>query len=143
MRRRADRPWQRDRLPTLRLVRPVAREAVVSKLPKRVKVGPFRYSVAVGGVEWDQARLASNDPDLVGHADHATLTIAMRPGLVPGAEREVLLHEILHACSNAAGQPLECMSHEEAEENAVRVLAPPLLGVLRDNPAVIAYLTGS
>lgn len=106
------------------------------RLPASVKVGPFDYSVVVGGKAWDEARLKENDADLIGHHSPSTLTISMQPGLVAGAQREVMLHEVMHACFNAVGQPLK----DDDEEDAVRALACGLLAVLRDNPPLVAYL---
>ena len=102
-------------------------------LPKRVKVGPFTYEVKLGGPEF------AEDTRLLGHCDHRKLEIALLPGLADDATVEVLLHEILHACFNAVGQPLEFV-HKDAEEKAVVALAPILLQVLRANPAVLEYL---
>lgn len=106
------------------------------KPPATVKVGPFDYRIIIGGKDWDDARLRENDADLIGHHNPGTLTVSMAPGLVVGAQREVLLHELLHACFNAAGQPVS----DGSEEDAVRTLAPTVLALLRDNPAVVTYL---
>lgn len=105
-------------------------------MPAKVKVGPFTYQVKVGGRAWDEARIRESDASLIGHHAADTLTIAMQPGLAVGAAREVLLHEVMHACFNAAGQPIS----DDHEEDAVRTLAPTVLAALRDNPQLAAYL---
>lgn len=48
------------------------------------------------------------------------------------------MHELLHCCFNAAGQPMPA----GPEEDAVRALAPTLLAALRANPELVAYLLG-
>lgn len=105
-------------------------------MPESVKVGPFRYQLVVGGPDWDVARIREKTTDLVGHCAHKSLVISTHPELVHDALCEVLVHEVLHACSNAIGQPLDT----DDEEKAVAGLAPVLLGVLRENPALVAFL---
>ncbi len=112
--------------------------------PSKVKVGIFVYSVQVGGPDWKAAvkKKPSAGGRLAGHTDNLSLTISVRPGLAPGAEREVVVHELLHACVNVAGQPIESMRRKcGLEENAVSVIAPTLLGVIRENPPLLRYLT--
>lgn len=107
-------------------------------VPATLDVGPFRYAVVVGGPAYDRHRAEHGEPDLMGRAQHHTLEVAIRPGLAAGAEREVLVHELLHCCFNAAGQPMPA----GPEEDAVRALAPTLLAALRANPELVAYLLG-
>lgn len=115
-------------------------EAVRPPLPEFVQIGPFRYTIHVGGDGWTRARLEELHPQLTGHASHVRLEIAITDGLAHDAFCEVLIHEILHGCYNVAGQPLDSMSSNDHDENAVRTLAPSLLMVLRDNPDLVAFL---
>ena len=98
--------------------------------PKVIHIGPFDFHV----------RLASDDEmdDRGGDMKADKLRIRVGDWHVPGAMREVLLHEILHASYYAAGIRELDEAHEEGE---VRVLAPVLLAILRHNPELIAYLT--
>lgn len=63
--------------------------------------------------------------------------IALRPGLVPDKEREVVVHETLHACCAAAALGLDV----DTEERLVSNLAGPVLDLIRSNPALLTYLT--
>lgn len=51
-------------------------------------------------------------------------------------EQDTLLHEVLHGILRQQGR-----EWTEAEEQYVTALAPGLLGVLHDNPKLVAYLT--
>ena len=54
------------------------------------------------------------------------------PGMSEAKTREVLLHEILHACWELAGIP------SKYEEDIVNRISPYLLDVLQDNPDLLA-----
>ncbi len=73
-----------------------------------------------------------------GETDSVALTIRVDPDMPSSAYAETLLHETLHAVWHQAGlQRLEV-----DEEDLITALAPTLLAVLRDNPALVATLTG-
>lgn len=64
-------------------------------------------------------------------------TIAIEP--LPEAanmEREIMLHEVLHACLNSTSLQ---MTYKQ-EELFVQILSPRLLSTLRDNPRLVEYL---
>lgn len=110
--------------------------------PSEISVGPYVYTVSVGGQEWD--RQAAEEAQegtgyLYGRCDHPVSSIVLRDGLSAAVTAETLLHEIMHACVYLAGQPLNA----KAEEAAISSLAPTLLHVLRENPRLVAYLTGA
>lgn len=107
------------------------------KAPRRLKVGPFRYRLRIGGRGFDRHRAEEGSHDLQGRCENEALLIAVKGGLALGVEREVVLHEVLHTCMYAAGLPLS----GDDEETAVRAITTWLLGVLRENPAFVAYLT--
>jgi hypothetical protein len=56
-----------------------------------------------------------------------------------GAQREILLHEILHALLATSGVASEM--GEKREEGLVRALSPWLLDLLQRNPRLVSYLT--
>lgn len=73
-----------------------------------------------------------------GHYVEDARKIVVRPGLPADKEREVLLHEVLHAVVTAANLGWE---DDSDEERIVRSMTGPLLDVLRRNPALVKYLT--
>lgn len=75
-----------------------------------------------------------------GACDRELQIIAIRGGgaLTEDKARETLLHEVLHAVIGTAR--IEPFGDHEAEEQVVGQLAPHLLAVLRDNPALVAAL---
>lgn len=106
-----------------------------------MKVGPFVYTITTA----TEAALKEVDAKgLMGHCDHVSLIISLREDLALGAMQEVLVHEILHACYNAVGQPLNTMGKDmdpdDIDEFAVTTLSPILLQVLRANPTLLVYL---
>lgn len=97
-------------------------------LPKEVVIGPYSYDVTV-----------DKGLDLLGETqNHDSTIVVRRPGQSPDCERDTMLHEVLHATLFVSGlsHPLE----HDKEEELVRTLTPWLLAVLRDNPALMAYL---
>ena len=71
-----------------------------------------------------------------GHFVTDSRRIVFAPGLVPNKEREVLLHETLHAIIDVALLEWE----GAAEEAVVKAITGPLLNLIRQNKAFIAYL---
>jgi len=72
----------------------------------------------------------------VGLSDDATGTISLHPGQSPWAERDTVLHELMHSVLRSQGRPYD----EAQEELYVGALATGLLGALRANPAAARYL---
>jgi hypothetical protein len=111
------------------------------KRPTKVLVGGLVYRV-----KYDEASLkaakARELEDLNGHCANDQLLITVDGSMAEPNVREILLHEILHACHWAAGAPLTLMKEDDPEEGLVRVLSPRLMGVLRNNPDVLEYLLG-
>jgi hypothetical protein len=58
--------------------------------------------------------------------------IQLKSSMSKSAERNTLLHEVLHAI---------LQEYELDSEELVRAVTPALLGLLRDNPALVDYLT--
>lgn len=74
---------------------------------------------------------------LYGMGDKSQQLIQLRPGMAPGFARQILIHEIVHQLFDDSGLELET----QAEEQICLSLQAPLLGVLQDNPELVAWLT--
>lgn len=103
------------------------------KPPRRIKVGHIEFTVTVGETEVDRI---VDDDDADGCMSEKHALIAIRP-LPEPRTRTVLVHELLHGCIAASGLVLD----DEVEERFVAAATGPLLAALRDNKALIAYLT--
>lgn len=106
-------------------------------LPDKVKVGPLTYDVSDDSLNHVLAEHDSQSR-LDGRCHHAKQQIVLDPSLAAGQRRATLLHEVTHAALSVSGIRLE----DDEEERIVRALEMPLLGVLRDNPVLVAYLVG-
>ncbi len=100
----------------------------------KIKIGPIKYDV-----EWVKD-LTSHDEerrevDLNGHILMDKCLIKVNSDLPHQRARITLLHEVLHGILFNADWP-------EHDERLISVLATGLVGVLRENPDLIAYLTG-
>jgi hypothetical protein len=93
-----------------------------------VQVGPFTYDVKV----------TRRMPDeLLGQTDKANHRITLHPDQGALSLRAVMLHEVIHAACNV----LDLDSGDgQVEERVATALAPTLLGVLRANPGLVAWL---
>lgn len=106
------------------------------KLPASVKVGNYTFTVhAVPGHEMDKRQAAGQ---FSGYAQ----TIDLRTDMGDANLRDALLHEVLHGVLYAHGlaRVLE-LDADGHEEKLVSALTPVILGVLRDNPALVKFLT--
>lgn len=97
------------------------------KPPASVRLGPHRWTIRRGAID--------ADGELYGRTLERELTILLAP-TVPSQERDTLLHELLHACWAQTGLDFE----DDEQERVVGALAPWLLGALRDNPRLVAFL---
>ena len=70
--------------------------------------------------------------DAQGHCDYLSLRISVREGLAPSEERSTVLHEALHCISHAMGLHFS--------ESKIERLETGLYALIRDNPALVAYL---
>jgi len=59
-------------------------------------------------------------------------------GMPIEVERPVVLHEVLHAMFKGQGQ-----NDYRSDENLIEAIAHGMVQILRDNPALVAYLTAS
>ena len=106
-----------------------------SSMPKKIQIGPFVYSVKCD----DAAKTVLNSDH--GETDGARLEIRINPDSADLVQREVLLHESLHAIAAVAG--LDHELGEELEEKIVRRIAPVLFDALLRNPKLVDYLLGT
>ncbi len=68
--------------------------------------------------------------------NHTEQKITLDEAITPERRRVSLLHELLHCCTE-----LTHVTDGATEEATVTALAPALVQVLRENPALVAYLT--
>lgn len=108
------------------------------KIPKKIKVGPFDFSITSDKKSFDNYGLKVKDLEAVGYTDDQQLNIHIAPGLSPGAEREVCLHETFHAMYYLMG--LDLALGPDKEELIVNAFGVAMLQVIRDNPGLIEYL---
>ncbi|RWP84752.1 MAG: hypothetical protein EOR11_20035 [Mesorhizobium sp.] len=101
--------------------------------PTSVKIGPFTWTIK----SWDVR--ASNNTGAYGLCDKTTQTILIEDGMTLQWEQHIVLHEMLHACYCVAGLR-ELRGADDQEEAHVALLAFSLIGVLQDNPEMVAYL---
>ena len=99
-------------------------------LPKRVKFGPTNWDLVV---KQDIEPLGRTQGDL-------TLIQVRTIGQSPAGFRDTVLHEMLHAVFASAAMTFTFGISDEDEERMVRSLTPWLLGFIRDNPKVVAFL---
>ena len=108
----------------------------MAKLPKMVKVGPYKYSIVT---DRTKCRNASKKKDkyLWGETSPVYQTIYLNPDQGADSKADTLLHELLHAVWYHQGM----REHKiESEEQIVATLAPGILDVLRRNPKIVEYL---
>lgn len=113
-------------------------------MPSLLRIGSKRYTVARDDAACDQvAGDLGFSVDGASNAAHAM--IVLREGRPHDSDAETLLHEILHQCFRASGcWPDDIKpgrSGVTVEEQLVAALTGPLLGVLRDNPALVSFVT--
>jgi hypothetical protein len=117
---------------------------VSAPLPRRLVIGHLAYTVARDQRAIDRKSLEQGG-ELAGYSWDCDQTILLAEKLGPDTEAETLLHEVLHQCLATAGIRLDedaAAGVKELEERAVRSLAGALLGTLRRNPKLVAYLVG-
>ena len=96
-----------------------------STRPAAVKIIGKTYSVRyVSGKPLEDDELGEFDPD--------TQKISVKTGQPLEQEQDTVLHELVHAISHETDISMT--------ERQVRPLATTLLGMLKDNPALVSYL---
>lgn len=118
-------------------------EHVTRVPPARLRIGHLTFDVSVDQAYLDAKALQSGVSSLAGRSEWSNqrITLAGDMGTVYAAD--TLLHEVLHQCLRAANvRPDEDAEAglKDVEERAVGAMAGVLVGVLRDNPELVAYL---
>lgn len=123
--------------------------------PRYVRVGALTYRVITDVAEIrkvsDQADIAA-DSEWSAFSDHDRLLIGINPNNPADVQRRDLLHEAVHCCLRLAGiwpnSYADVVAKADGqhggytvEEFVVSAASAPLLGVLRDNPHLAAWLT--
>lgn len=98
-------------------------------MPKTIKVGAHTYSVL-------RKTKAQMNTDL-GGCDCNLLQITVQQRLKKSKAKEILVRELLHACTH----PSFLGNDKFTDEDFVTAVAPVLLQVIQDNPDLLAYLT--
>lgn len=112
----------------------------VPKIPTSVRVGSLTYTVSDDRTTLLE-RSVEDASRLMGQTDHAACTIVIDGQLAECQKRDTVFHEVIHTAVSTVG-----LSDEwgiDKEEAVVRRLTPTLLSILRDNPALVAYLTAA
>ena len=114
-------------------------------IPPSVRIGTVTYRVTTSDDDWMRIEHATQKKGCYGHTDPIAATIYLNPNAAPEQNRLTLWHEVLHALHETVmGSPSwQGLSDDprEAEERVVLRWEHPTLAVLRDNPALVAYLT--
>jgi hypothetical protein len=106
-------------------------------IPDPVTVGPHAIEVRHDS---DTAQLLRSD-GMRGDSRPDELLVRLDSDRPHTAVAETLLHELIHIAWHQT--PLRCSDLDDHEEPIVSALAPVLLGVLRANPQLVAYLTAA
>lgn len=106
---------------------------MAARFPALIRVGPFRYKAR---------RVKESDAyeESAGVCFTKQHRIEVTLGQSPLLTKERLLHEVLHALWDITF-PDPVPSWDAYEERFVKHMAPVLLGLLRDNPTLVRYLT--
>ena len=96
-------------------------------IPRYLKIGPFNYTVELHDGYWNK-----DDVRVYGEVDERVATINLDVDASHEIVRDSVVHEILHAI---------LMMYDRDDEDLVRILAPMLLQVMRDNPKLMLALT--
>lgn len=101
---------------------------------KSVSIHPFKYAL-----KYPRNKSSDNH----GTTDRGNKEICIYPHKNKQAERDTLLHEIVHALlheSNLLREEDDRDDREKKEEEFVLRFTPRLLAFLQDNPQIINYL---
>ena len=102
----------------------------MGKLPSKVKIGYLSYDI--DSVPAGKLKDVGDEKWLSGQCNNILALIRVENGNPPLFERETVLQEIIHAVDYQAGNTLT--------EGQVQMLGVGVLGVLRENPKLRAYL---
>ena len=97
-------------------------------MPTSIKVGPHTYPIL---------RKPKSEMKDLGLCSWDKVQIWIQARLRKSKAQEVLLHEVIHACT----YPSMASVQNKTDEDFVDVASPLLLQVLQDNPGFVEYLT--
>lgn len=98
--------------------------------PEKLKLGNHDYTIEWGYIPFDCEFL-------YGRTNPRLTLMEINDGVAKSQQRDTLLHEILHAVITETHLTFD----GNAEEEIIRVVTPLLLGVLRENPGVVKWLS--
>ena len=117
----------------------------VAEMPISVVIGSVTYRVTIDPDDWMRVEHKVQSKGDYGHTQNLEATIYVNPAATPGVQRLTFWHEVMHAmCETVMGSPdWRGLGKEKAarEEAVVSMFESPIVLVLRDNPALVAYLT--
>jgi len=121
-------------------------KVVTPEMPNSVQIGSVVYGVTTDPTDWLRIENSTQCKGAYGHSEPMQAVIYVSPYTSPDNQRLTLWHEVMHAlCETAMGSPnWEHLGEgpTEREERVIRSFESPTLMVLRDNPTLVAYLTG-
>jgi len=116
-------------------------------MPTEVQVGAVTFRVTRDAQEWLEVEHATQTSGYYGHCKPSQGMIYLNPENPEDVTRLSLWHEVLHALTATTMGATEFRGlgkkQVEREETLIRLWEHPTLAVLRDNPALVAYLTAS
>jgi len=97
------------------------------EIPGYLRIGPFNYKVELHEGYWNK-----DDERVYGEVDERSCTINLDVDASTEVIKDAIIHEILHAI---------LLMYQKDDEELVRLLAPAIFQVLRDNPKLVVALT--
>lgn len=117
----------------------------VADMPASIRVGSVTFRVTTDPDDWMRIEHKNQRKGDYGFTGYHEATIYINPESTPDTQRLTLWHEVMHAmCEAVMGSPdWHGLGKEKAarEEAVVAAFESPIVCVLRDNPALVAYLT--
>ncbi len=112
--------------------------------PQSRLINGFKWGVIwVPGHEWDESEKHDSHSSGETYSSEMNIYINLSEGLNPIQERELLLHEVLHACMIATGATYvvdRYIKKADVEEVMVGAVSPALLAVLHNNRGFLSWL---
>jgi len=117
----------------------------MADMPTSVIIGSVTFRVTINPDDWMRIEHKNQSKGNYGFTGYHEATIYINPESTPDTQRLTLWHEVMHAmCEAVMGSPdWHGLGKEKSarEEAVVSAFESPIVLVLRDNPALVAYLT--
>ena len=114
-------------------------------IPDTITVGTVTYTISTDPDEWMRHEHSAQRKGDYGFTNYLSARILINPDQTDDVRRLTLWHEVMHAVietiAGSANFTQLGDDKEAAEESVVRTLEHGTLAVLRDNPALVGYLT--